>query len=139
MTDEDIKYIERELEIKLPESYKRSLVPFRIPAMYGSTDYQLWDNAGELILLNRRMRAGSRHCPAWPHYIYALGDPHGDEMIAMDTRDPEGPVWWLDHGIIDHNESYQSHARFADWVEEFYSDLRHDLLADGHEPDKVIR
>src|SRR5262245_2827755 len=112
MTGEDIEYIERELDIKLPESYKRTLVPFRIPAMRGNTYHQLWDDAEALIRLNREMRQGSRYNPPWPHYMYAVGYPHGDEMIAIDTRLPEGPVWWLDHGVIDHAASYKTSDRF---------------------------
>ncbi|HZB46118.1 MAG TPA: SMI1/KNR4 family protein [Pyrinomonadaceae bacterium] len=139
MTDEDIAFIERELALTLPESYRRALVPFRVPALYGSTDYELWDDAEGLVRLNRELRAGSRFRPAWPHYLFAVGDPHGDEMIAVDTRDPDGPVWWLDHGMIDHESSYQSHARFADWVEEFYRDIRQDLEGDGFDPDEVKR
>lgn len=137
MTNEDIDFIERELELKLPATYREYLVPFRIPAMYGNTEHQLWDDAAGLVKLNREMRAGSKYNPPWPPYMYAVGYPAGDEMIAVDTRDPEGPVWWLDHGVIDHVASYKSHDRFADWVEEFYRDVRSDLLGDGHDPDAV--
>lgn len=137
MTNEDIEFIERELMIALPESYKRALVPFRIPALTGNTDYELWDDARRLVELNRELRAGSRFRPAWPHYMFAVGDPHGDEMIAVDTRHPDGPVWWLDHGILNHQASYQSHSRFSDWVEEFYRDMRQDLEGDGYDADQI--
>lgn len=137
MTDKDIEFIERELMIALPESYQRALVPFRIPALMGNTDYELWDDARRLVELNRELRSGSRFRPAWPHYMFAVGDPHGDEMIAVDTRHPEGPVWWLDHGILEHEASYQSHSRFIDWVEEFYRDMRQDLEGDGYDPDQI--
>jgi hypothetical protein len=135
MTDEDIDFIERELTVTLPTSYQSALVPFRVPALAGNTDYRLWDDARRLVELNRELRAGSRFRPAWPPYLFAVGDPHGDEMIAVDTRDHEGPVWWLDHGIIGHQASYQSHSRFADWAEEFYRDIRLDLEGDGLDPD----
>ncbi len=135
MTDEDIDRIERELNLRLPDSYRSALVPYRIPALYGNTDYLLWDDAEALIRLNREQRKGSRWISAWPPYMYAVGDPHGDEMIAIDTRDPEGPVWWLDHGNLEHEASYLTEARFADWVEEFYRDMRGDLEGDGYDPD----
>jgi hypothetical protein len=135
MTNEDIELIERELKLVLPESYKRALVPFRIPALIGNTDYELWDDAGALIYLNRELRAGSRFRPPWPPYLFAVGDPHGDELIAMDTRHPAAPIWWLDHGMIDNEGSYLSHSRFEDWVEEFYRDVREDLEGDGYDPD----
>ena len=137
MTDGDVKFIERELLITLPESYKRAVVPFRIPALIGNTDHELWDDAVSLVELNREFRSGSRFRPAFPHHLFAVGDPHGDEIIAVDTRYPEGPVWWLDHGIVDHQASYQSHSRFADWVEEFYRDTRQDLEGDGYDADQI--
>lgn len=135
MTNEDIVFIERELMVVLPESYKCAVVPFRIPALIGNTDYELWDDAASLVELNREFRAGSRWRPPLPSYLFVVGDPHGDEIIAMDIRSPEGSVWWLDHGMIDHEASYQSHARFLEWAEEFYRDIRHDLEADGFNPD----
>jgi len=84
--------IERELGIALPESYRRAVVPFRIPALAGNTDYQFWDEPNSLVELNRKLRAGSRTRPAWPAHLFAVGDPHGDEMIALDTSSVDGPV-----------------------------------------------
>jgi hypothetical protein len=133
--DSDVRLIERELDITLPVSYGRALVPFRIPAMAGNTDSQLWDDAHRLIALNRELRAGSRFRPAWPAHLFAVGDPHGDELIAIDTRTPDGPVWWLDHGMVDSETSHESHSRFADWVEDFYRDARSDLEGDGYDAD----
>jgi hypothetical protein len=135
MQNSDIDMIERELGIKLPDSYKAAVVPFRLKALAGNTDYELWDDAGRLVELNKKMRAGSRYCTAWPAHLFAVGDPYGDEMIGLDTRSADGPVWWLDHGMFDSKASYQSHAKFADWVEEFYRDLRSDLEGDGEDPD----
>jgi hypothetical protein len=135
MTVADIQHIQRELAITLPESYKRAVVPFRIPAMAGNTDSQLWDDAERLVTLNRELRAGSRFRPAWPEHLFAVGDPRGDEIIALDTRNPDGAVWWLDHGMVDHENSYESHSRFAGWVEEFYRDTRSDLEGDGFNVD----
>jgi hypothetical protein len=135
MTDSDIQLIERELAITLPESYRRAVVPFCIPAMAGNTDSQLWDDAQQLITLNRELRTGNRFRPAWPAHLFAVGDAHGDELIALDIRTPDGPVWWLDHGMVDSKSSYESHPRFADWVEEFYRDTRSDLEGDGYDAD----
>ena len=135
MKDSDIKMIEEALGISLPAAYKQAVVPFRIPALVGNTDHQLWDDAQQLITLNRELRAGSRFRPAWPAHFFAVGDPHGDELIALDTRTSEGPVWWLDHGMVNSKESYQSHSKFADWVEKFYRDTRSDLEGDGKDPD----
>jgi hypothetical protein len=135
MTNSDIKLIEQELGISLPDSYRQAVCPFRIPALAGNTDYELWDDPNRLIELNRRLRAGSRTRPAWPLHLFAIGDPHGDELIAINTRSSDGPVWWLDHGCVDSKASYQSHSRFADWAEEFYRDMRSDMKGDDINPD----
>lgn len=135
MKDSDIVMIEQALGISLPESYKRAVVPFRISALAGNTEHELWDDANGLVELNKKLRAGSRYRPAWPAHLFAVGDPHGDELIALDTRSTEGPVWWLDHGVVESKASYQSHATFADWAEEFYRDMRSDLEGDGTDPD----
>jgi hypothetical protein len=137
MTGEDIEHIERALAITLPETYKHALVPFRIPALIGNTEYELWDDAERLVVLNRKLRAGSRFRPAWPRYLFAVGNPHADVLIAVDTREPDGPVWWLDHGLIDHPATYVSHSCFKDWVEEFYRDVRQDLVGDGYDPERA--
>ena len=135
MKDSDITMMEQALSISLPEYYKRAVVPFRIPSLAGNTDYQLWDDAKRLVELNKQLRTGSRTRPAWPPHFFAVGNPHDDEMIALDTRSPDGPVWWLDHGIVDSKASYQSHSKFIDWVDEFYRDTRSDLEGDGIDPD----
>ena len=127
--------IERELGVSLPEAYRRAVCPFRIPALTGNTDYELWDDPKRLVELNRKLRAGSRTCSAWPSHLFAVGNRPGDELIAMDTRSSDGPVWWLDHGCVDSKASYQSHSRFADWVDKFYRDMRSELKGDGIDPD----
>jgi hypothetical protein len=135
MTETDLQLIERELGIILPDSYKRALVPFPIPALVGNTDYPLWDDAQALIRLNRDLRKGTRFSPAWPTHFFAIGDPHGDELIAIDLRAPNAPVWWLDHGFIDSKKNFQSHARFTDWLQDFNRDTRSDLEMDDYNPD----
>src|SRR5258706_10531242 len=107
MNASDITMIEQALSITLPESYKQAVVPFRVRTLAGNTDYQLWDDAQQIITLNRELRAGSRFRPAWPPHLFAVGDPRGDELIALDTRSTDGPVWWLDHGMVDGKASYQ--------------------------------
>jgi hypothetical protein len=131
MTEADIELVERELKIVLPLAYKRAVVPFQIRALAGNTDQQLWDDAAALIQLNQKLRAGSRMRPAWPLHMFAVGDPHGDELYAMDLRSPEATVWWLDHGMIDSKASYNTKQSFAKWAEEFYRDTRQDLEGDG--------
>ena len=135
MTDADIIKLERELGITLPAAYKQAVVPFCLPALAGNTTYALWDDATRLVELNLKLQAGSQIRPAWPTHMFAVGNPYGDELVAIDTRTPDGPVWWLDHGMVDSKASYQSHARVADWLAEYRRDMRADLAGDGIDPD----
>jgi len=135
MTDSDITRLERELGITLPAAYKKAVVPFCIPALAGNTTHALWDDAPRLVELNLKLQAGTQLRPAWPPHMFAVGNPYGDELVAIDTRTADGPVWWLDHGMVDSKASHQSHARFADWVAEYRRDMRSDLADEGIDPD----
>lgn len=135
MTEADIIKLERELGITLPAAYKQAVSPFCIPALAGNTTHALWDDAPRLVELNLKLQAGSTYRPAWPTHLFAVGNPYGDELIAIDTRTPDGPVWWLDHGVVDSKASYQSHAKTADWLAEYNRDMRSDLSGDGIDPD----
>jgi hypothetical protein len=94
MTEEDFSRIEDALAVRLPDVYRRRLAPLPIPRDGGNTDTQVWDDSGALITLNQRLRA---EVEGWPPWLFVIGQPVGDPCgYAIDTRDPECPVWWLE-------------------------------------------
>ena len=135
MTDEDIQRIESSLDIVLPPVYRRTVVPFPIPALSGNTNTELWDDPARLVALNREVRAGDRWRKPWPGHLFAVGELDGESYVAIDLRDTDAPTWWIDHGHVDAKGSGQTHSRFEDWVGAYLKGLRTDLSGDGHDPD----
>jgi hypothetical protein len=92
MTEEDFSRIEGALAVRLPDAYRRRVAPFPIPREGGNTETQVWGDAGALIALSQRLRAEVEGRPPW---LFAVGRSVGDPCgYAIDTRDPECPVWW---------------------------------------------
>lgn len=107
-----------------------------MPALAGNSDTELWDNAQELVGLNKDLRAGRDFVRPWPSHMFAIGSSEGSECAgAIDLRVPEAPVWWVDHYQLDGRGSGQTHETFDSWVDEYSRALRHDLEADGIDPD----
>lgn len=60
MTGEDFSRIENASpSVRLPEVYRSHLAPFPVPRESGNAELQVWDDAGALIALNRRLLAGA--------------------------------------------------------------------------------
>lgn len=135
MTADDLDQIERELSIRLPEIYRKTVSPFPIPALAGNADDELWDNPTKLIALNRELRAGSTRRQPWPEHLFAVGEMDGESDVAIDLRYPEAPTWWVDHGYLENDGSGQTHSRFADWAREHIEGIRSDLAGDGQNPE----
>src|SRR5712691_8832739 len=115
MNELNLDFIERELGIKLPSIYRQRLLVYPIPACVGNSDTALWDDAGKLVVLNRKLRAGAPGgIPMWRTHMFALGQIEGDPSVrAIDLRVPEAPVWWVDHCHLDGQGSGQTHATFS--------------------------
>jgi hypothetical protein len=94
-----------------------------------NTDYQLWDDARRLVALNRELRSGTytRFLPAWPLHFYDVGDPHGDEMIAIDIRNPAGPVGGWIAALSSTRRVIFRTLDFRTGVEKSYRGVRDDL------------
>jgi hypothetical protein len=137
MTISDIRRIEQALGITLPEAYRQRVVPFPVPCLAGNHDCDLWDDPEALIALNRQLRAGGQHCPAWPSHLFAVGQIEGDPPVkAIDLRAPDtAPVWWADHVDPNAPGSGETDSRFDDWANQYVADLRRDLRRDGFDPD----
>jgi hypothetical protein len=111
--------MEQTLGIRLPEIYRRSVVPFPAADEAGNSDAQVWDDADGLIALNQRLRSETEGWPAW---LFAIGQAEGDPSgYAIDTRTPDCRVWWLEQMHLGENsgpikEPFE--AWFARCVEE---------------------
>src|SRR6516164_10632749 len=94
MSDADLDRIEAALGLTLPAVYRSSVSPFPVTLEAGNAGTPVWDDAEALIDLNRRLRTEE---PAWPEWLFAIGQSEGDPSgWAIDTRPAEAPVWWLE-------------------------------------------
>jgi hypothetical protein len=73
-----------------------------------------------LVALNQRIRAD---VPDWPAWLFVVGQAEGDASgYAIDTRNSESSVWWLDHMHLG-PASGPSEGRFTDWFSRRVADI----------------
>ena len=136
VTADDIARIEAALGVSLPESYRRTMVPYPVPAAAGNAELALWDDADRLIEYNVRLR---RRTPGeggpWPPHFYAVGHPQDGSPCAIDLRSPDASVWWVDHANLDEGRMVREGDAFAAWVETYFRELREEMEGEGVDPD----
>ena len=136
MTEADLRRIQTELGIELPESYRETMLTFAIPACAGNDDTELWDDPDALIARNQEYRQGAPGgVKPWPVHLFFVGDGGSGCAHAIDLRSPDAAVWWVDHGHLDLESSGEIEPSFSDWADAYLRDLRDDLEGDGIEPD----
>jgi hypothetical protein len=119
VSDDDLNRIEHTLSIQLPYVYRRSVAPFPIPYEADNTSSQVWDNADQLIAINRRVRF---EVEGWPSWLFVIGQAEGDPCgYAIDTRIPAAPVWWLEQMQLG-SSSGPSGGSFETWFDRWVAD-----------------
>ena len=120
MTEDDFSRIEQTLAIRLPDVYRHGLSPFPIPQNAGKSDTQVWDDAEKLIALNQRLRT---EVEGWTSWLFVIGQAEGDPCgYAIDTRNPECPVWWLEQMRLGPH-SGPTQGPFNDWFSQLVTEL----------------
>jgi hypothetical protein len=66
--------------------------------------------------------------------MFAVGGRDGCP-VAIDLRKPDAPVWWVEAESFEAVGTGQTHPSFSSWTADYVQDMRHDLLADGLDPD----
>lgn len=133
MTESDLDLIERTLGIRLPSTYRQTMLAYPVPACAGNHDTELWDDAPELIRLNQELRAGPRFVTPWPAEYFALGTDAGGCTHALSLS--EGTVFWADRCHLPAEGARGPVRDFASWASEYVSGLRQDLEGEGIDPD----
>ena len=135
MNKDDLNLIENKLNIKLPTTYCHFMLNFPIPACVGNDDTELWDNVERLISENKKLREGmSGGVRPWPNHFFCLGDAGSGCVYALDLREPDVPVWWVDHCHLDLESSGEVAPKFLDWANDYIKDLLNDLEGEGIDP-----
>ena len=135
MTEQDLDRIEADLGIILPLVYRQLVCPFPIPTYAGNgerSSMSLWDSAEDLIRFNRELRMGSRFQKAWPAYMFALGRDGTGCTEAIDLRDPNHHVLWINCCDINQIPSdYGTSPSLNSWAAEYLENQRVMLLENG--------
>jgi hypothetical protein len=133
MTESDLALVEEALGIRLPPTYRQTMLAYPVPACAGNSNTELWDNAPELIKLNRELRDGRPFVTPWPTEFFALGTDAGGCTQALGLS--EGTVFWTDRCHIPAEGNRGRVRDFASWASEYVSGLRQDLEGEGINPD----
>jgi hypothetical protein len=126
MTEEDLRYIERELSIVLPASYCKVMLDYPVPALRGNEDTDVWDNAIRLVEENKDLR----QLFGWPNHLFALGYGAACEHYAIDLRHPDAPVWWINRWSPENIGSRTEADSFAAWSLKYFEGLRGGMEGD---------
>jgi hypothetical protein len=120
MSEDEFSRIEQTLAIRLPDVYRHRLSSFPIPQNAGNSDTQVWDDAEKLLALNQRLRT---EVEGWTPWLFVIGQAEGDSCgYAIDTRNPECPVWWLEQMRLGLN-SGPTQGPFVDWFSQSITEL----------------
>jgi hypothetical protein len=135
MTSADVDRIERELSVRLPDSYRKAVVNYPVPAFAGNSEVMFWDDADALIKYNLRLRAGEESfVDPWPSRFFALGRDGGGCSDALDLDDELAGVFWFDRAHVSEEIAKPSGEKLSEWLcrqveemSEYLSELEIDL------------
>ncbi len=97
MTSDDLDRVERELNVRLPATYRALVQAYPAGLGRSGPDYELIDDAEQLIAINRAFRKDGFFGQPWPAHFFCFGgDGSGNEYYLDLRRDPS-PVNFADH------------------------------------------
>lgn len=136
MKAEDIRRIEQELHITLPESYRARMVPYPIRAAEGNADLGVWDDADRLIAFNQELRRGAPGgVIPWASHFFAIGHAGDGCPYALDLRFGGDAVWWIERCHLDNPSSQKEADSFATWSDKYFTTLRKEMAGELVDPD----
>lgn len=97
MTSGDLDRVEHDLGIRLPSDYRALVLAYPAGLGAGGPDYELLDDASQLIAINRLFREQGFFGLPWPPHFFSFGgDGNGNEYY-LDLRTEPSPVYFADH------------------------------------------
>ena len=88
MKAEELKKIEIELRIIIPENLKSIWENYPLKGAVGNSEHCIWDNAKSIISENKRLR--EKH--NWPSDLFFIGDDGAGNQFAINLNDPDVPI-----------------------------------------------
>jgi hypothetical protein len=130
MIAEEVETLETTFGVTLPDRYVELLLEYPEDLVATKTDLgwkqesiadrQLLNDATKLCKLNEFVR-----CPGtpwtdddgpWPNRFFAIGDNECGDYWAVDTSDPNSPVYFYDHDRGTFARQFGSAQEFGTWL-----------------------
>src|SRR5919106_6101420 len=97
MTQDDLSKIERELNIRLPEEYRRVMVDYPFASSSFAQDCELPDDPDRVIESNRQLRREGFFGQPWPQSRFSFGGDGSGNEYYLDLKQSPSPVFLADH------------------------------------------
>jgi len=108
VVSDDLDRIERELGIRLPGEYRALVLTYPLGLGPSGPDYELLDDAGEIIAVNRRLREDGFFGMPWPAHFFSFGGDGSGNEYYLDLRKEPSPVYFADHEGTLYSEQWPS-------------------------------
>jgi hypothetical protein len=97
VTSDDLDRLERELGIRLPGEYRALILTYPHGLGPSGPDYELLDDARQLLAINRLFREEGFFGMPWPAHFFAFGGDGMGNQYYLDLRREPSPVYFADH------------------------------------------
>ena len=119
MKEDELRRIEAELRLTLPDDYRRLLLAFPFKPIGGDRVYWLYDDPGEVIRATRKPLNEFYEGRSWRPTYLSIGETAMGDQYLLDLARTPSPVFCLSHEKHEVEEDYPDLASFvADWTRE---------------------
>lgn len=108
MVSDDLDRIERELIVRLPGNYRALVLTYPLGLGPSGPDYELLDDPGQLITVNREYRENGFFGMPWPAHFFSFGGDGSGNAYYLDLRKEPSPVYFADHEGSLYSEQWPS-------------------------------
>jgi len=119
MTDDDLRRIEAELRLTLPDDYRRLVLASPFRPVGGDRVYWLYADPDEVIRATREPLHGHYEGSAWQPTYLAVGETAMGDQYLIDVARTPSPVFCLSHETHEFEDDFSDLAAFvAYWTRE---------------------
>jgi hypothetical protein len=115
MTPDDLSRIERDLDIQLPDEYRRVMLAYPFGSSSFAQDCELPDDPDRVIETNRLLRREGFFGQPWSESRFSFGSDGSGNEYFLDLKRSPSPVFLADH---EGSDVEVEASDFASWVQE---------------------
>jgi cell wall assembly regulator SMI1 len=108
VTSEDLDRVEHDLGIRLPSEYRALIMTYPLGLGPSGPDYELLDDADQLVAINRLFRQQGFFDMPWPAHFFTFGGDGLGNQYYLDLRKEPSPVYFADHEATLDGEQWPS-------------------------------